>query len=51
MAKEEELDNEDMDSDFDETDHAQINNDHQMVTIILKTLLTDILNNFSINSQ
>lgn len=26
MTKEEELDNEEMDSDFDETDHAQMNN-------------------------
>ena len=26
MIKEEEMDNEEMDSDFDETDHAQMNN-------------------------
>jgi hypothetical protein len=39
MTKEEDLENEDMDSDFDETDHGPMNNGHNNHHSVIKIII------------
>jgi hypothetical protein len=55
MTKEEELDNEEMDSDFDETDHAPMNNGHNNHHLVIKmnkiSLFRSIISKFDVTRK